>query len=277
VIRYLTEVEGPTPWTWWPHEEVGHTDEAKKEIFALLGKEDAFDTPKPVRLMRRVLEIGTRPNEDDIVLDFFAGSGTLAQAVMEANQQDGGDRQFIMVQLPEPTGSQQFTTIAEIGKERIRRAAKAISENAASTLNLTGAASLDTGFKVFKLTSPSIQQWKPDADRDEESYVQELQLFNDPLTLAWTPTGVIWEVAIREGFGLGTRYAARDLSNGNKVYDVHDPDTGQSFIICLDDHIRADFSKSCALSPASVLICRDVALDDTAAANLALQCRLKTI
>lgn len=129
VIRYLSEVEGLTPWTWWPHGEVGHTDEAKKEIFALLGKEDAFDTPKPVRLMRRVLEIGTRPKEGDIVLDFFAGSGTLAHAVMEANQQDGGDRRFIMVQLPEPTGSQQFATIADIGKERIRRAARAISKD----------------------------------------------------------------------------------------------------------------------------------------------------
>ncbi|MEV5161877.1 site-specific DNA-methyltransferase [Streptomyces sp. NPDC053728] len=76
ILRYLDEDEGLTPWTWWPHEEVGHTDEAKKEIQALFGAEDAFDTPKPERLMRRIIEIATDPG--DIVLDCFAGSGTTA-------------------------------------------------------------------------------------------------------------------------------------------------------------------------------------------------------
>jgi adenine-specific DNA-methyltransferase len=74
VIRYLTEVEGMVPWTWWPHEEVGHTDEAKKEIHQLFGKADAFDTPKPERLIKRILDVATNPG--DIVLDSFAGSGT---------------------------------------------------------------------------------------------------------------------------------------------------------------------------------------------------------
>ncbi|MBC8183936.1 site-specific DNA-methyltransferase [candidate division KSB1 bacterium] len=74
VIRYIDEVEGFVPWTWWPNEEVGHTDEAKKEIHALFGKDNAFDTPKPERLIQRILEIATNPN--DIVLDSFLGSGT---------------------------------------------------------------------------------------------------------------------------------------------------------------------------------------------------------
>lgn len=72
VIRYLSEVEGYVPWTWWPHDEVGHTDESKKEIHALFGKADAFDTPKPERLIRRVLTIATKPG--DLVLDSFLGS-----------------------------------------------------------------------------------------------------------------------------------------------------------------------------------------------------------
>ena len=76
VIRYLSEVEGYVPWTWWPHDEVGHTDESKKEIHALFGKTDAFDTPKPERLIRRVLTIATNPG--DLVLDSFLGSGTTA-------------------------------------------------------------------------------------------------------------------------------------------------------------------------------------------------------
>jgi adenine-specific DNA-methyltransferase len=74
VIRYLSEVDGVVPWTWWPSDEVGHTDEAKKEIHALFGKADAFDTPKPERLMKQILTIATNPG--DWVLDSFAGSGT---------------------------------------------------------------------------------------------------------------------------------------------------------------------------------------------------------
>jgi adenine-specific DNA-methyltransferase len=91
VIRYLSEVEGYVPWTWWPHEEVGHTDESKKEIHALFGKVDAFDTPKPERLMKRVLEIATNPG--DLILDSFAGSGTTGAVAHKMG------RRWIMVEL----------------------------------------------------------------------------------------------------------------------------------------------------------------------------------
>lgn len=91
VIRYLSEVEGVVPWTWWPHEEVGHTDEAKKEIHALFGKADAFDTPKPERLLQRILTIATKPG--DLVLDSFAGSGTTGAVAQKMG------RRWIMVEL----------------------------------------------------------------------------------------------------------------------------------------------------------------------------------
>ena len=93
VIRYLSEVEGYVPWTWWPHDEVGHTDESKKEIHALFGKVDAFDTPKPERLMKRVIEIATNPG--DLVLDSFAGSGTTGAVAHKMG------RRWIMVELGE--------------------------------------------------------------------------------------------------------------------------------------------------------------------------------
>lgn len=93
-IRYLSEVEGVVPWTWWNNEDVGHTDEAKKELYAIVGKTSKFETPKPVRLIRRILEIASQ--KDSTVLDFFAGSGTTAQAVLELNRQDGGHRRFIL-------------------------------------------------------------------------------------------------------------------------------------------------------------------------------------
>jgi len=93
VIRYLTEVEGMVPWTWWPSDEVGHTDEAKKEIHGLFGKVDAFDTPKPERLIERIVNIATHPG--DLVLDSFAGSGTTGAVAHKMG------RRWIMVKLGE--------------------------------------------------------------------------------------------------------------------------------------------------------------------------------
>jgi adenine-specific DNA-methyltransferase len=135
----------------------------------------------------------------------------------------------------------------------------------------------DLGFKVFKLARPNIQQWNPDATRDPDAYAEKLSLFNDPLVAGWTAENVLWEVALREGYSLNTRFEKKTLGNGNTIHEVFDSDTGQRFAVCLDDDIRADLSKHYELTPDSLLVCRDVALDDSAAANLALQCRLKTI
>ena len=85
------------PWTWWPHDEVGHTDEAKKEIITVLGDADSFDTPKPTSLIKRILQLATDPN--DLILDSFAGSGTTAHAVLNMNKADGGHRKFILVEM----------------------------------------------------------------------------------------------------------------------------------------------------------------------------------
>lgn len=93
IIRYLSEVEGMTPWTWWPSNEVGHTDESKKEIHALFGKKEAFDSPKPERLLERILHIAT--NENDLVLDSFLGSGTTAAVAHKMN------RKYIGIEMGE--------------------------------------------------------------------------------------------------------------------------------------------------------------------------------
>jgi adenine-specific DNA-methyltransferase len=121
-IRYLSEVEGMVPWTWWTHEEVGHTDEARKEVQALFGTQTAFDTPKPLRLMRRVLDIGA-PEKDALVLDFFAGSGTLGHAVLEMNKADGGNRRFVLVSNRESTDEAPDKNLCrDICAGRLRRA-----------------------------------------------------------------------------------------------------------------------------------------------------------
>jgi adenine-specific DNA-methyltransferase len=248
---------------------------ATRELEEMLGS-GLMDFPKSVDILENIVSLVA--DEDSFVLDFFAGSCPLAQAVLQMNRKDGGSRKFIVVQLPEPTGDNKYATIAEIGKARIRQVIKRLKEEAQTSLDFNGEKQVeDLGFKIFKLARPSIQQWTPDEDRDPDSYADKLALFNDPLIAGWKTENVIWEVALREGFGLKTFFKTKELPNGNSVYLVSDPDNGQQFTICLDTKIRADFTKHCELSPDSLLVCRDIALDDSAAANLALQCRLKTI
>ena len=119
-IQYLKNIEGMVPWTWWPHEEVGHTDEARKEIQSIFGTQTAFDTPKPVRLIERILRIATKPG--DLVLDFFAGSGTTAHAVLKLNREDGGNRRFILVSNTEATADAPDKNLCrDVCAERVRR------------------------------------------------------------------------------------------------------------------------------------------------------------
>jgi len=114
IIRYLSEVEGFVPWTWWPHDEVGHTDEARKAIQSIFGTQTAFDTPKPVRLIERVLQIASNPG--DLVLDSFAGSGTTGHAVLAMNKagSETEKRRFILVEMDERISR-------EVTAERLRR------------------------------------------------------------------------------------------------------------------------------------------------------------
>lgn len=123
---YLSTVGGKLPTNFWPYSDVGHTDEAKKELLALFNKTAPFDTPKPTRLLEKILTIAT--NKDSIVLDFFSGSSTTAHAVMKKNATDGGKRKFIMVQLPEKSISPDYNTLCDVGKERIRRAGTEIKQ-----------------------------------------------------------------------------------------------------------------------------------------------------
>lgn len=126
--RFLSDVKpGITPRTIWKRSEVGDNQEARRHIREIFGDVGVFDTPKPVRLIKRMLHLCTEPDGDDIVLDFFAGSSTTAHAVLELNQEDNGNRQFILVQSPEEVPNESrarvsgFRTVSEIGSERLRR------------------------------------------------------------------------------------------------------------------------------------------------------------
>ena len=111
VIRYAKEIEGFVPWTWWPSSDAGHTDAALKELYAIMGRDSGFPTPKPSTLIRKLLAIVTQP--DSIVLDSFAGSGTTAHAVLALNRKDGGNRKFILVECEDYAD--------KVTAERVRR------------------------------------------------------------------------------------------------------------------------------------------------------------
>jgi adenine-specific DNA-methyltransferase len=151
VKMFLSEVRGLTPTNFWSHEYAGHTDEGTKDLAALVDSK-VFNNPKPVRLMKRVLEHAT--DKSSLVLDFFAGTGTMAQAVLELNAADGGTRRFIAVQAPEPCPPKSaafragFATIADICKERIRRAGTALRDP-----DCPPEWSGDTGFRVLRVDS----------------------------------------------------------------------------------------------------------------------------
>ncbi len=154
--RFLNEVkQGTTPLTIWKYTEVGHTQDAKREIKEIFDGQALFDTPKPKALLKRILEISTQ--ENDIILDFFAGSGTTAHAVMELNAEDKGNREFILVQIDEEIKEYKSAydfcknvlksakpVISDITIERVKRAAQKIIQSSKES-------GLDLGFKVYTL------------------------------------------------------------------------------------------------------------------------------
>src|SRR5690606_1133419 len=148
--------------------------QARRELRKLFGEgEDFFDTPKPTKLIEKMLHIATNATEKDIILDFFAGSGTTAQSIIQLNKKDNGNRKFILVQLPEPTNHQEYPTISEITKERVRRVIKAIEQDDGLCINQQ-----DLGFKVFKLDSSNFKIWEGEIE-DPSQLEEQLAMFTD--------------------------------------------------------------------------------------------------
>ena len=227
-------------------------------------------------MIKHLLEFGTDP--DSLIVDFFAGSCTTAQSVLELNREDGGNRRFVMVQLPEPTPEGSiakragYDTIADIGKERIRRVLANMQEDNGFV------ESADLGVKFFKLTKSNYRSWNGIAEDAPESYAEQIKLLSDnPLVESWTPENVIYEVALKEGYRLESSIEKVEGVERNRIFRVSSADKKQSFFICLDPELFQDEIDNLGLTNDDLFVCFDQALDDTKASNLALQCRLKTI
>ncbi|SQB33212.1 adenine specific DNA methylase Mod [Clostridium cochlearium] len=211
-----------------PEYSSGNGTETIKRLF----NERIFDNPKPVALIKDLINIGT--NDEDIVLDFFSGSSTTAHATMKLNAEDGGNRKFIMVQLPDPTDEKSeafkagYKNICEIGKERIRRAGdKIVEENK----DKEGIEDLDIGFKVFKLDSSNIKPWNP----SYEDIANRLDEMVDNFVPGRTEEDVVYEIMLKYGIDLTYPIEVREVS-GKKVFSIG----FGALIICLDNEITLD-------------------------------------
>ncbi|MDR1190848.1 MAG: site-specific DNA-methyltransferase [Verrucomicrobiales bacterium] len=255
--RYLNEVQqGRVPITWWAFEEVGHNDAANKEVSALFESKTPFDTPKPSSLIKQMLFIAT--DKSDIVLDFFAGSGTAAHSVLQLNQDDGGTRKFILVQLPEPCAADSdaakagYKTIADITKERVRRVIKKLQTENQDQLGLETSADRDLGFKVFKLQSSNFTAWNRQQPPDEATLVQELKLHVDHLTPGRSQEDVLYELLLKSGFPLTVKIEKLRLADRD-VYAIADG----SLLICLEQNLTPEVIKAIADRQPSRMVCLD--------------------
>lgn len=190
-----------------------------------------FDHPKPTEFIKRLIEMS---GETDIILDFFSGSATSAQATIESNLKDGGKRKYIMVQLPQETDIKSeafkagYKNICEIGKERIRKAGEKIIEE---NKNKEGIEDLDIGFKVFKLDTSNIKPWNPNYDEVEMT----LEDIVDNFVEGRTEEDVVYEIMLKYGIDLTYPIDVREV-NGKKVFSIG----FGALIICLDDEVTLD-------------------------------------
>lgn len=238
--------------------EEGSLAAAKEECNALLGNRELFDTPKPTMLIKKLLRIAARNNS--IILDFFSGSATTAHAVMQLNAEDGGNRKFIMVQLPEKCDEKSeafkagYGNICEIGKERIRRAGKKIKDENTSATNL------DIGFRVLKLDSSNMKDvyYKP------EDYSQGfLESLEDNIKADRTPLDLLFQVMLDLGKPLSAKIEEREIA-GKRVFVVDDND----LVACFDSNVTEDVVKTIAQLKPLYAVFRDSGLSsDSVGAN----------
>ena len=270
--RFLSDVKaGRVPQTLWTYDEVGHTQEAKKELIATVNfpnSDVVFDTPKPTRLLRRILQLATSPDGNDLVLDFFAGTGSTMDAVYQQNAEDGGKRRCILVQLPEPLAGGEvagWTSIADITRARLVGAGK---RHRAADPMFSG----DVGFRTFKLDTSNIRAWNPNVSDLAGSLLANLEHIED----GRSESDVLYEILIKLGLDLCVPADLREIA-GKPVHSIG----GGTLMACLHEHISVTDAEPLALgiaawreeqatAGATTAVFRDSAFEnDVAKSNLA--------
>ena len=256
---FLSEVQnGVTPMTVWTFDEVGHSQEATRELRDLMGVA-VFTSPKPIRYIQRILQIGS--NQDSLILDFFSGSATTAHAVMQLNAEDGGKRKFIMVQLPEVCAENTeaykagYKNICEIGKERIRRAGKKIKEE-----NPLITQDLDIGFRVLKCDSSNME----DVYFTPKDYMDKQQsLFVDNIKKDRSDEDLLFDAMLKLDTPLSSKIERITIA-GKTVYNV----AQGHLMACFDKNVTDEVITAIAKEMPSYFVMRDSSqADDSVAIN----------
>ena len=234
--------------------EVGTNEDAQKDILSLF-ENKVMNYPKPVSLLKYL--IGMNSQDEDLILDFFSGSATTAHAVMQLNAEDGGNRKFIMVQLPEKCDEKSeaykagYKNICEIGKERIRRAGKKIQEEYSEK-----AKDLDIGFRVLKLDSSNMKDVYYRPEQYRQSLLEDL---GDNIKEDRTPLDLLFQVMLELGKPLSAKIEEKDIC-GKHVFIVDEND----LIACFDADVTAETVKAIALLKPLYAVFRDSSLADDA-------------
>ena len=260
VKRFLSETNnGIVPISVWGFEEVGHTQSASQELKKTFDDKQFFDYPKPVGLIKKSAIIASDPNS--VVLDFFSGSATTAHAVMQLNAEDGGNRKFIMVQLPEETDEKSeaykagYKNICEIGKERIRRAGTKIKdENPETTANL------DTGFRVLKLDTTNMKDVYYTPEEFEATLFDSLE---DNIKEDRASEDLLFQVMLDLGVLLSSKIEETEIA-GKKVFNVAD----NFLIACFDENVTDETITAIAKQKPYYFVMRDSSMaSDSVATN----------
>lgn len=240
-----------------------NTAQGTRELNDLFGTE-LMSFPKPSALIRKLIEQATQPN--DLILDFFAGSGTTAHAVMAENKEDSGHRKFILVQLPEPTRKKRadgawdetaasragYATIAEIAKERVRRVISKLRDQDRGKLDLKNAPKQDSGFRVFKLAESNFKVWDAEAANSAEALDKQLTLHIDHVRDGRTASDILYEILVKSGFPLAAQVEKLELA-GKSVFTV----AGGMLFICLERELTLDLIRAMAEKKPERVVCLD--------------------
>jgi adenine-specific DNA-methyltransferase len=234
-----------------------YTQHGTADLRALFNDEVVVQFPKPVALIKRLLQVAG--DKDAVVLDFFAGSGTTGQAVLELNAEDGGNRSFILIQLPEPCEEDTvarkagFKTIAEITRERVKRASKNLGSSEEGKLNLEGSDNhKDRGFRAFALAQSNFKSWNAESSQDSTTLASQLDLHIDHIRQERTDDDILYELLLKSGFPLTTPVEKKTVE-GKTVYSV----ASGALVICLDRALTLELIRAIANMKPERVVCLD--------------------
>ena len=257
IKKFLSESEGVRPWTWWDNKFASHNQDGNQELMKLFSGKLVFDNPKPIKLIKRILSLSTDATGNCICLDFFSGSGTMAEAVMRMNDEDQGNRKYICIQIPQEISeagnsfkanniaiSMGYTTVCDIGKERIRRAGEKIIQEAGLTQQ-----DLDIGFRVLKLDSTNMKDVYFEANKYSQGQLNDLisNIKEDR-----TDMDLLFACLLEWGLPLSLAHKTEKIDG----YDVHTINDGD-LMACFADEVSESVIREIAKRQPLRVVFRD--------------------